>query len=512
MKFSIFFYISILNINSFLFLSENSDTIRFAFILSRTGSHSPSKLKQIDSSNFIYKDIFGYEWPLGENELTNVGKRQQFYVGCHNNLKYKNILFSEIYHPKELLAVSSECNKTIQSSYANLHGLYQNSSITLTNNQINNAVPPLNSNKGYIDAKNELDKNKLVIPNNIQIVPVHTFYEKDHNYLLEKVENCPSIKKFYDEGKILAKKKREEILNYKSEENNEKTYGEILVEILNEEKIFNEVYNINYLKTNSTFFEIMAETFICDYFNAVNLEKFIQKKINIYKLLQLFEEYFGEISIGGGLNNSNEERKKKTYELSKNVNYDLFNGLLEWIKIRIDNDIQKKFDILLYESPKIVLYLSHHESIESLYYFLKETFNIRNAKSPLYVNFTSFIGIELYRKNNDKDEYNYNDFYIKLIYDNEQFGNDISYKEFSEAFKKKIISLNDLQDYCGIGKNDNDIYSNEQNLKYIIIGTILMCFFPILASIALFIFFRKKKKDFEQFPEEIVNNNSNDSK
>ena len=272
-KFIIIFYIIIINITSFLFLSEynTDDSIRFAFILSRTGSHSPSKLKIIDSSNYKYKDIFGYEWTLGENELTSVGKRQQFYLGCHYNLKYKNILFSEIYHPKELLAVSSECNKTIQSSYANLHGLYQNTKITLTNNQINNAIPPLNSNKGYIDAKNELDKNKFILPNNIQIVPVHTFYEKDHNYLLEKVENCPSIKKFYDEGELIATKKREEILNYKTEENDEKTYGEILIEILNKEKIFNEEYNISYLKTNSTFFKIMAETFICDYFNAVNL-------------------------------------------------------------------------------------------------------------------------------------------------------------------------------------------------------------------------------------------------
>ena len=44
------------------------------------------------------------------------------------------------------------------------------------------------------------------------------------------------------------------------------------------------------------------------------------------------------------------------------------------------------------------------------YYFLKETFNIKNAQLPLYVNFTSFIGIELYRRNNNKDEYSYNDF------------------------------------------------------------------------------------------------------
>ena len=497
-----FFYLIILNINTYLFLTENSDTIRFAFILSRSGSHSPSKLRKINSENTIYKDIFGYEW-LGENELTNIGKRQQFYLGCLNNYKYKDSLVSDIYHPKEVLSFSSECNKTIQSSYANLHGLYQNSSITLTNQQIKNAVPPLNSDRGYIDAKNELDKNNFVLPNNIQIVPVHTFYEKDHNYLLEKVENCPSIKKFYEEGELIAMEKREEILYYKSE-NNDKRYGEILTEILNEENIFEETYNMTILLENSTLFKLMAETFICDYFNSVNLDKFTEKQINIYKLLQMFEEYFGEISIGGGLNDLRKERIKKTYELSQKVNYDLFNALLEWTTIRIENDINKTFDILLYESPKIVLYLSHHESIESLYYFLKETFNIENAKSPLYVNFTSFLGIELYRKNNDEDEYDYDDFYIKLIYDNQQIGKDISYNEFYEKLNDKIISLGELEIYCGLVKKDTDSV-----LIYKVFGIILICLFPILSSVAIFLFFKKNKKKYNELPEDRLNDNSN---
>lgn len=171
----------------------------------------------------IYKDIFGYEW-IGENELTNIGKRQQFYLGYLNSLKYKNILYSEIYHPKELLPISSECNKTIQSSYAHLHALYQNTNITLTNNQIKNATPPLNSDKGYIGAKNELDKNKFILPNNIQILSVHTFYEKDYKYLLEKVQNCWKIKKYYEEGELKSKKKIEEILNFKSENKGDKNY------------------------------------------------------------------------------------------------------------------------------------------------------------------------------------------------------------------------------------------------------------------------------------------------
>ena len=181
MKIKIFLFIIIFNLNSFLSLTEEGENIRFAFILSRTGAHSPSKLKQIikDNNEIIYKDIFGYEW-FGENELTSVGKRQQYYLGYRNNLHYKNSLYSEIYEPRELLSLSSACNKTIQSSYANLHGLYENKNIILTEKKIQRAIPPLNTNEGYIEAKNELDKNNYSLPNNIQIVPVQTFYEKDH--------------------------------------------------------------------------------------------------------------------------------------------------------------------------------------------------------------------------------------------------------------------------------------------------------------------------------------------
>ena len=435
-----------------------------------------------------------------------MGKRQQYYLGYRNNLHYKNILYSEIYEPRELLSIASSCNKTIQSSYANLHGLYENKNIILTDKQIQRAIPPLNTNEGYIEAKYELDKNNYSLPNNIQIVPVQNFYEKDHTYLLEKVENCPNIKNFYDENESLAKRKREEILNYKSD-NNKQTFGEILIEILNEEKIFEQNYNLDHLINNATFFKIMAETFICEYFEAVDLSKFTKKGINIFKLLQMFEEYFGEISIGGGIKSGEDEKAKKTFELSQKVNYNLLNSLLDWMNLRIDYDKQKKFNLLTYESPKFILYLSHHESIESLYYFLKEIFGIKNAKDPLYVNFTSFIGIELYRKNKDDNEYSEKDFYIKLIYDNAQLGNNIPYSEFHEKIKEKIVNFSEVEDFCKF--NQIIILNSGSNTKKVI-GIILISIFPILALFTIFLLFRiRNMNKYNEFPEEILNENAN---
>ena len=223
----------------------------------------------------------------------------------------------------------------------------------------------------------------------------------------------------------------------------------------------------------------------------------------------MFEDFFGELSIGGGINNPQSKRVNKTYEISQKVNYNLFNNLLEWTSIRIDNDIKKNFDLLSYDAPKIVLYLSHHRSIESLIYFLKETFNIKNAKIPLYVNFTSFIGIELYRRNNNKDEYSYNDFYVKFIYDDQQIGNDISYNEFSEKLKEAKISTKELLKYCGFNEN-NEKVELESNINYKITGSIITIFIPILSSLAVFLFIKsRKKKDFNQFSEQIRNESKN---
>ena len=435
MKFIIILYIFLLNINIYLSETGNCDTIRFAYILTRTGAHSPSKLKKIMNENkeVEYKDIFGYKW-LGENELTSVGKRQQFYLGHRNYLKYKNVLYSEIYHPKELLAVSSQCNKTIQSSYANLHGLYQKRNIILTDKKIKYGVPPLNSNEGYDKAKNELDKYKYTLPNNIQIVPVHHFYEKSYDYLLEKVDNCPSMKKF------------------------------------------------------------------------------IKKGINKYKLLQMFEEYFGEISIGGGIKNKDDERAKKTLEVAQNVNYALFSSLLGWIKTRTEFDAKKNFDLISSSAPKIVLYSSHHESIESLYYFLKENFDIKDAKNSLYVNFTSFIGVELYRKSNEKNEYTEKDYYIKLFYDNKQLGKDIPYEEFTKKLKDKIVSLKDIKKFCSISvQSSNSIFKNifDSKLEFIILGGIMILIFLILIGFIIYLICSIKRiKD--DMPSKLLHDDDDD--
>ena len=213
----------------------------------------------------------------------------------------------------------------------------------------------------------------------------------------------------------------------------------------------------------------------------------------------MFEEYFGEISIGGGIINEGDERAKKTLELSEKVNYNLFISLVEWMKLKVKNDIDKNFDIRSYDIPKIVIYFSHHDSIESLYYFLKETFNIENAQNSLYVNFTSFIGVELYRNKNEDENITEEDFYIKLLYNNEQLRTNIPYKYFYEILKSKFISFNEIKNYCGFNdennnNNNNNTISESPDFIFKIMGLIIMGIVPLLFSYVIFIIYRIKRR------------------
>ena len=124
----------------------------------------------------------------------------------------------------------------------------------------------------------------------------------------------------------------------------------------------------------------------------------------------------------------------------------------------------------------------------------------------------------MHRRNNYKNEYTKNDFYVRFIYNNKQIGDDVSYKEFSKKLNEKIILFEELEDFCRLkeenANNDDindDILNSESNKKYKIFGTILIYLFPILTSISIFLFFkiRIEEKDNVEFPGVIINENEN---
>ncbi len=454
--------------------------IRFAFSLSRTGAHSPSKLtynegKSQDNKN--YKDIFNNSWN-GENELTNVGKRQQFLLGYRHYLTYietgnKNNLLNEIYDPREIYASSSESNRTIQSAYAQLHGLYQKGTL-LTEAQIPFSDPP--NNKDFFKVEKEL-LGKNTLPNNILVTPVHTFYEKDHTFLLEKKENCPLgyqvVEKIEKSDRI--KKIREDFV---------KNYGDQILSLVKISKDGDKNIDKDYLINNGDFFKNCIETFICNYFEDYNLiNDKIKNDEEVNKILNKSYSYMSEISLYNPNNINNSTKKYVTM-----VNIPLITQLVSWLKKKVNKDIEGKFNYVNYDVPKFISYSSHHFSLDSLNAFMNYTFNLKN-KEIKYPQFTSFINIHLIYHNSEKTKED--DYYVTYSFDEEELLN-IKYKEFIQKLEEVINSDNNTKKYCNY--TDNEIPIDNGFNKYIILTIIFGVIFVILIVFLIHLIMNKRTK------------------
>ena len=460
--------------------SSESNIIRFAFSLSRTGAHSPSKLTYSEESsqdNKNYKDIFNNSWN-GENELTNVGKRQQFLLGYRHYLTYieksnNNNLLNETYDPREIYASSSESNRTIQSAYAQLHGLYQKGTL-LTDAQIPFSDPP-NNKEFFKEEKDRLGHNTL--PNNILVTPVHTFYEKDHTYLLEKKENCPLGYKVIEgiENNSRIKKIREEFVE------NE---GDKILSLIKIKKDGNKEINKGYLKENGDFFKNCIETFICNYFEDYTLttDK-ITNDNEVEELLKKAYSYMSEISLYNP-NNINSETKK----FVTMVNIPLITQLVSWLKKKVEKDIKGSLNYVNYDVPKFISYSSHHFSLDSLNAFMNNTFNFKN-KGIKYPQFTSFINIHLI--SNKFDKFKEDDYNVTYSFDEEELLN-IKYKDFIKKLEDIINQKNDIKKYCNY--TDNDFPIDNGFNKYIVLTIIFGIIFVILIVFLVHFIMNKRSK------------------
>ena len=138
---NIFIFIVFLLINT---ISSLNETLLFVFQMNRNGACAPN------SGVNNGKDIYFEKW-ISNGELSNVGKRPQYLLGVKPRKKYieKYNLLSESYNPQEIYIKSPGNNRTIESIYSFIQGLYSNS----TRQKINENVVP-NTNITYPPNKN----------------------------------------------------------------------------------------------------------------------------------------------------------------------------------------------------------------------------------------------------------------------------------------------------------------------------------------------------------------------
>lgn len=457
--------LTILIVISISFLNFNycKESLRFAFALTRNGVRSPLILDENK------KDIFGEEW-LGRGELTKIGKRQQLLLGYHFYLRYvENLsLLSKVYDPREVYFSSTETNYTLQSSYAQVHGLYLQGVPLVNDAQKNNAIPP-NIQPMYLPEKELLENNAL--PNNMMIAPVHTFYEKDHTIELHKIQNCKNLGKYYEN-----KQKSKEVTDIMNDIVDQ--FGNGLLKIINKQGKGD--ITIENLKTNLTLFEIIIDTFISEFSMGGRMrDKF---PFNHQKLYDKAMEFINIYSIGGfnfkkyeDENIINEERQLSCISISPTME-----KILNWMDTKINNDMMKKYDIKSYSSPKFVDYILHSSSLSVFHLFMAENFSFE--KKFKQISFSSSLLLELYRNDTDLPNLGKNSFMVKYIFDNEELLN-IPYEEFYNKIKNILKSEKELHNYCGFEKEGFDFY-----ILYTIGLTIL------ISSMSVYIIHYKRNK------------------
>ena len=222
-----------------------------------------SSVMDIHPPNFT--DYFNIKWEK-TGELTNNGIRMIYILGVKDRIKYKNFISNE-YNLNEIKFYSSNLNRTIQSAYAHIQGLFFNSSTEKLKNkiQIENAFPPNKKTKEIIYETEKLKFNSL--PEKITIAPVHLFDKKDHIFLLHELDEISDCN--------VIKEKRKKILN-----SSEKIKKKSIEFLLKYNESLNKMYYENGMnkskKFDFYFIDVFCDHYISDRYDNKNLN-FLEK-------------------------------------------------------------------------------------------------------------------------------------------------------------------------------------------------------------------------------------------
>lgn len=151
--------------------------------------HGPQGDYFAKSSHFV--DQYDNQWK-GNGELTGVGMRMHYLIGVRSRQKYKG-LFKKTYDPREIYVKSTDQNRTISSAQSQLLGMFPpRTGIELKEEELKFSFPPIDLSE---EAMEEIKKLKMsVLPERLQIVPIHFFHHNEREYLLTDEVECPDRK------------------------------------------------------------------------------------------------------------------------------------------------------------------------------------------------------------------------------------------------------------------------------------------------------------------------------
>ena len=408
-----------------------SEKIIFAFQINRHGARSPySGLR-----NGI--DDFKEKWWLERNELSYSGKRQLYLLGVKVRKRYIETyhLLNKEYNPQEIYIRSTDHNRTIESIYSYLQGLYPSGTGCTISDKVysnkNIIYPP---NKKYYEQFDKIindynmSVNREALPFQMSIEPIHIFYRPLHEFELYDSGICTTL---YEP--FVKQNEREEIKDYANDIINS-TNG-LFIDLEHEAQ--NKTYFYDYWNLYK-----YTDNFICDdtdkrgfeelknnfpYVNDTILEELKNKSKKFIVEDSILTNNWVNLSIVG-------------------TSYTM-HSILNWMEKAKNNSISGVNNNYI----KFVIYSAHDSSVGNIEGFMKYAFKTNIE----FADFADSRFFELYKDDNGNYKVRYlkGDGTVKL---------DIDFDKFKSEVNDKTWSDEEVNDFCQFNENKNNEKDNNK--------------------------------------------------
>ena len=430
----------------------------FVYEHARHGARGPSSSFDAIFDNGI--DEYKINWTT-DGELSSIGKRQHYYLGVRNKIKYVGKLIDKKYNPKQLLIHATNYNRTHQSIMSELYGMFEdNEEDNLKGNETEYSM--VNNKymiKNNMDLYNSIDKHLKEIGDKVNkksfpVFNVHPF-PSGRIFL---VDNCIKLNNYrYEQtGAKISE-------YYKRFDND---FGKGLTNFTGKELAFFHIYD----KMKS-----VTDHFICDYDGKKNLDPLKDYGIDLKKFYEFSKDFYGHFIFDYFVD-------KYTSGLEETH---LMQDVIGYMDKRIKANKENIGDT--YKAPKMVMDCGHDTTVGPMARFIDSAFDCGYHK---FCEFACNIYFELYE---DVETGKYSvDYYL----DDDKLFENKDYDEFKKKIEARYWNDSYIDEFCG-RKEDSD-YDNKSELEkhadlLFNISIIATALFLIFLTSTIVIFKRLKK-------------------
>ena len=442
---------------------SNTEKIIFSFQMFRHGARAP--FFGLENG----KDKFNESW-ISEEELSNIGKRMLYLLGIKSRKRYiiNNTNFlSDKYSPQEIYIKSTDSNRTIESIYSFLQGLYPSGfgpELPEKVRYLNNIKYPPNI-KYHEEFDEQINKYNLnetggALPYKMNIAPIHLIYKPDRDFELYDERYCPKRHEIVDKAQ-----KSNRVINF---------INDIIDKTGNLFKDLEPSNNFSFLYDDYWNLYKYMDIFLCDDYDKRNFD-YIK---NIYgeNIINILREYTKDYFDMDYFYVNFPESDKEVGLVSNSA---LMSYILNWM-----SNAKNKSEANINSYLKYVIYSAHDWSIAALDHLMRTLFNSTIEECS----FGCSRIFELYKTNNE--------YYVRYLKGDDTIKLNLTYNEFVKKISENIWDWDKVNEYCGFEDKKREEKKTEENKKGKGIAyhmMIVLIIFDVILIIFLIAYCRQKR-------------------